>query len=172
MDNAHAEIASFTPVPVAPRADGWTPPKQAAFIEALAATACVATAAAQVGMSRESAYRLRARDGAEGFREAWEAAVDYAYHRLGEAAFDRALNGVPVPIFYRGEKVGERRHFDERLTQFLLRMRDPIRYTPMTQQIGFQWEFPLETFAARVHEGIARLLAPARAKPPKPPARR
>ena len=32
------------------------------------------------------------------------------------------------PVFYKGEQVGERRHFDEKLTMFLLRYRDPVRY--------------------------------------------
>jgi len=36
--------------------------------------------------------------------------------------------GVRRPIFYKGEQVGEYRHFDERLTMFLLRSRRPKRY--------------------------------------------
>ncbi|MCW1431862.1 hypothetical protein [Novosphingobium sp. JCM 18896] len=39
----------------------WTDEKMIAFMEALAATASVTAAAAKVGMSRQSAYRLRAR---------------------------------------------------------------------------------------------------------------
>ena len=31
-------------------------------------------------------------------------------------------------MFYKGEQVGERLYYDERLTQFLLRYRDPVRY--------------------------------------------
>ena len=30
--------------------------------------------------------------------------------------------------FYQGEQIGERRYYDERLTMFLLRYRDPVRY--------------------------------------------
>jgi hypothetical protein len=40
----------------------------------------------------------------------------------------RALHGVPRPIFYKGEQVGERREYDERLTMFLLRWRRSQRY--------------------------------------------
>ncbi len=54
-------------------------------------------------------------------------ALDYAVHRLSEAAFSRAMNGVTTPVFFQGEQIGERRRYDERLTQFLLRHRD-IRY--------------------------------------------
>lgn len=39
-----------------------------------------------------------------------------------------AINGVSRPVFYKGEQVGERRYYDERLTMFLLRYRDPFRY--------------------------------------------
>lgn len=38
------------------------------------------------------------------------------------------VNGVARPVFYQGEQVGERRYYNERLTQFLLRYRDPVRY--------------------------------------------
>ena len=44
------------------RRDGWTPQRQLAFLDTLARTHCIAKAARAAGMSRESAYRLRARD--------------------------------------------------------------------------------------------------------------
>ena len=40
---------------------------------------------------------------------------------------DRALNGVEVPHFYRGELVGTSRRYDERLTVALLAMRERFR---------------------------------------------
>ena len=150
-------LAQFSPVPVVQRPDGWTVEKQVAFIEALAETACVATAAARVGMSREGAYRLRARGDAAAFRAAWEAALDYAYHRLGEAALDRALNGVPVPIFYKGEQVGERRQYDERLTQYLLRMRDPVRHAPHRERRTYFRETKLEAGVSAFHGALRSL---------------
>ena len=67
-------IPAFAPVPTRTRRDGWTPARQAQFIGALAETGSVAAAAARVGMSRESAWRLRARDGAESFAAAWDGA--------------------------------------------------------------------------------------------------
>ena len=42
--------------------------------------------------------------------------------------FSRAINGVSRPVFYKGEQIGERRHYDERLAMFILRYRDPVRY--------------------------------------------
>lgn len=118
----------FTPVPVRPRHDGWTPVRQNAFILALAETACVEEACAAVGMSPRSAYTLCARPDAGSFRQAWDLALDYAVNRLADAMMGRALHGVAVPIFYKGEQVGERRRYDERLGMFILRARAPERY--------------------------------------------
>jgi len=123
-----ADSAAFTPVAVRPRHDGWTPEKQHGFIAALAESGCVTEACAAVGRSARSAYALRARPDASTFRQAWDVALDYAVRRIGDAAFSRALHGVSRPIFYQGEQVGERRHYDERLVMFLLRYRDPVRY--------------------------------------------
>ena len=121
-------LTTFDPVPVRPRHDGWTAERQIAFIEALAASGCVEHACRAVGMSHVSAYMLRLRPDAKAFRDAWNAALDYSLHRLEQAAIGRALNGVPRPIFYKGEQVGEWREHDERLTMFLLRYRRPQRY--------------------------------------------
>lgn len=120
--------AEFHPVELRPRHDGWTAEKQIAFIEALAETACVEHACRQVGMTPQSAYRLRRRECAAAFRRAWDDALDYALHRLEHAALSRALDGVARPVFYRGEQVGEWREYDERLTMFLLRHRRPQRF--------------------------------------------
>lgn len=120
--------SAFEAVMLRYRYDGWLPEKQTEFIERLADCGCVEEAARSVGMSRNSAYALRRRADAQAFRLAWDAALDLSVARLGDAAMARAINGVPVPIFHGGEQVGERRHFDERLTMFLLRYRDPARY--------------------------------------------
>ena len=56
------------------------------------------------------------------------ATLDHALHQLEKAAMDRPLNGVPRPVIYKGEQVGEWRQYDERLTMFLLRARRPQRF--------------------------------------------
>lgn len=119
---------SFTPVPVRPRHDGWTPAKQVAFVEALAATACIEEACRAVGMSPRAFYDLRARPDAGSFRTAVEAALDLGTHRIADAMMGRALNGEVTPIFYKGEQIGERRRYDNRLGMFILRTRMPDRY--------------------------------------------
>jgi molybdenum-dependent DNA-binding transcriptional regulator ModE len=64
--------------PIAPRPSRranadyrWTRDKMLSFLRALAQGGSVAAAARGVGMSRQSAYRLRARLGA-GFAKAWD----------------------------------------------------------------------------------------------------
>ena len=129
MGNDYSEPSfPFTPVPLRPRRDGWTADKQIAFIEALAETGCVEEACRRVGMSDSSAYKLRLRPCGAPFREAWDAALDYSLHRLEQDALSRSRHGVARPVFYKGEQVGEWRHYDERLTMFILRSRRPERY--------------------------------------------
>lgn len=125
-----ATIPHVPPVSLRPRWSGWTPDKQIAFVEALSETACVVEAARIVGMSTVSAYALRRLPRAHHFRAAWDAALDMGVQRLEQAALGRALNGVPRPIFYQGEQVGEWREYDERLAMFLLRYRRPARFGP------------------------------------------
>jgi hypothetical protein len=118
----------FVPASPRERSDGWTPEKQVDFIEALGECGCVTEACERVGLSPSTAYRLRRRVDAYSFRAAWDAALDYAIRRLSDAAFSRALHGVARPVWFQGEQVGERRYYDERLTMFLLRYRDPDTY--------------------------------------------
>ncbi|HTI31958.1 MAG TPA: hypothetical protein VL405_07475, partial [Sphingomonas sp.] len=128
----------FEPVALRERADGWLPERQVEFVEALAECGCVAEACKRVGMSEGAAYKLRARPDAVQFRRAWRAAIAHAMDRLAEAAFSRALNGVSRPIFYKGEQVGERVYYDERLTQFLLRSNMPEVYGRWRDRVEWQ----------------------------------
>ena len=72
---AYARVPPFLPVPLRARADGWTAERQARFIGLLAETGSVAEAARRVGMSRESAHRLRRHPRAGSFAHAWDAVV-------------------------------------------------------------------------------------------------
>lgn len=108
------------------RKDGWSPDRQRAFVEALADTGSIATAARSVGMSESSAYRLRRAPGAEAFDRAWSAAIDAASKKLLDAAFERALVGTDEPVFDRdGNRVGRRLRQSDRLLMFLLRAYGP-----------------------------------------------
>ena len=120
----------FEPVPVRYRHDGWTAERQIAFIEKLADCGSISAAAKHVGMSRESVRKLRRRPCGRPFRDACDAALDCGYAEVEESAMERSRYGVPRPLFYKGEQVGEWRHFDERLTMFLLRFRRRHRFGP------------------------------------------
>ncbi|NIJ38653.1 hypothetical protein FHR22_003377 [Sphingopyxis panaciterrae] len=127
-DRTLAAAHEFVPASPRERRDGWTPEKQVDFIDALGECGCVTEACERVGLSPSTAYRLRRRVDAYSFRAAWDAALDYAIRRLSDAAFSRALHGVARPVWFQGEQVGERLYYDERLTMFLLRYRDPDTY--------------------------------------------
>jgi hypothetical protein len=119
-----------TPDPDEPEARQWTPPRMAAFLRHLTATHSVAESARRVGMSRQSAYKLRARLKGQPFDLAWECATRRQFDALAQAALDRALNGVEVPHFHNGELVHTSRRYDERLTVALLAMRDRLAPQP------------------------------------------
>jgi len=57
--------------PRRPRVDGWTADRQLRFLDVLTRTQNITQAATAAGMSRESAYRLRARPSAALFAAAW-----------------------------------------------------------------------------------------------------
>ena len=81
----------------------WTPPKALAFIEALATHGKVAAAARAVGMTRQSAYRLKQRVPA--MSEAWARAraIGQARRRAGPKNVRRqATHGAP-----QGDTFGE-----------------------------------------------------------------
>ena len=64
--------ASDSPETRKTRRDGWTPERQLRFLDALASTRSVASAATSAGMSRESAYRLRNRRDGVLFGALWD----------------------------------------------------------------------------------------------------
>lgn len=155
-------IPAFVPVPTRARRDGWVPARQAGFIGALAETGSVAAAAARVGMSRESAWRLRAREGADSFAAAWDAAraIGAGRVRAGSEApiapkrkitpaelRSRALEGV-LRVVLRGRRHAwtERKSDNSALLRWL-GVLDRSRLHPP----GRRWEAPPdgEQFARR-----------------------
>ncbi len=116
------QLPAFEPVPRKYRHDGWTPERQRAFIGALADTGSVSRAARHVNMSPEGAYYLRRQVGSEGFRRAWEAALDLGVQRLKDVAYERAIDGELRPVFVGGKLKGFRRVRNDRLLMFCLRM--------------------------------------------------
>ena len=149
-ENPPARTPAIADVPYVPPEDRWSKPKMAEFLRVLAAHQCVAAAARAVGMSRQSAYKLRNRLKGEPFDIAWEAAFQHGYDALHQAALERALHGVEEPVFHGGEQVGTRRRYDERLTVFLLARRNAqgaqrlSRYGAAAEFWSDRWETMLD----------------------------
>ena len=126
---AKGTLPAFAPVPrQRGRHDGWTPDRQRGFIEALADTGSVKSAAHAVNMASEGAYALRRHPEAHEFRKAWEAALALGIQRLEDLAMDRALNGTEVPVYSYGKLIGSRMVHNDRLVMFLLRHRASKRF--------------------------------------------
>ena len=102
------------------RHDGWTHERQAEFLRTLSETQSVSLAARSVGMGRQSAYKLRARLADQPFGAGWRLALRNARNSVLDAAIERAVHGVEVPHFWKGELIGTSRRYDERLTTALL----------------------------------------------------
>ncbi|MEP2235638.1 MAG: hypothetical protein ABJM58_07795 [Alteripontixanthobacter sp.] len=158
--DAHGfDAADYKWVPVRrrPRKDGWSEAKQRMFIEHLADSACVQTAAAAVQMSVQSAYALRRAPGGESFAAAWEAAIQQGALKLADVAFQRALNGTEEPVFDRGGSViGHKTRYSERLMMFLLRAHLPQRYAHASRALRGEGA-PDTPASMPVAEALARL---------------
>ena len=123
----------FHPVFLKSRHDGWTVDRQCGFLAYLYLTGSVSAAAERVGMSRESAYRLRARVGAQGFAVQWDRVL--APPGTGHVPRDfgaepkvtlrelerRVETGFVAPVIHLGRVVGIRLKPDNTALLRLLR---------------------------------------------------
>lgn len=100
-----------------PAARGWTKARRREFLECLATSMNVRASARAVGVSEQSAYRLRARD--EDFRAGWREAIAEAYERLELEMLRRAIGGEDEAE--AAAKAGARNP-DARLAMFLMKM--------------------------------------------------
>lgn len=118
---ADMPVIDFLPVPrLRNRRSGWTEARQRGFIAALAKTGSVKAAAAEVGLTARSAYRLLDMDGADSFAVAWDQALDIGLERVRAEALERALNGSFVPVYRRGRLVRVEYRQNDRLAIALL----------------------------------------------------
>lgn len=140
LEGGEPDVLAFDPVAMAPRLDGWTPERQRAFIEELADCGIVGEAAARVGMTDRSARRLRRRPDAQAFSLAWEAALRLGVEHLCSIAYERAVLGIVKPRFYRGEKIGEERVYDNRLLVSLLGRQPEHSTRHLTDRVIGDWD--------------------------------
>ena len=123
----------FRPVPVRARKDGWSVERQCGFLAALYLTGSPTAAARQVGMSKASAYCLRARADAASFANAWDRVMTPPgsgrsagprddYRKLTvPALFARVDTGLVQPVLYRGRMTAIRRKADNSALLHLVR---------------------------------------------------
>jgi hypothetical protein len=105
---ASRRVPPFYPVPnLRRRHDGWSVKRQADFLGYLAETGSVLAACRRVGMSRQSAYRLRRCARAESFAAAWDAALGMPARKVTVRDLNfLAFGGLIQPRLYRGRYVG------------------------------------------------------------------
>jgi hypothetical protein len=111
---------SFQPAPTRKHDAGRTADRQRVFIEQLAATGSVTQAAAHVGLSVQSAYRLRGRPEAADFDRAWRMAQRRAGSYLMGIALDRAINGSRRELWRDGKLVATQIVPSDRLLMFAI----------------------------------------------------
>jgi len=136
---AYLQIPPFLPVPLRTRRDGWTPARQARFIAALVRTACVRKAAQAIGLTRESAYRLRRHPRAGSFRAAWDTAVSGKQQPRWKftpaEARDLAVDGPFRIALHRGSpRTIWRKPDDSRLLSFVTRLDRLVAHLTPSQQ--------------------------------------
>lgn len=184
-DTKQQILPAFAPVPrLKDRHNGWKPEIQRAFIEALAETGSVKSAARRVNRAEVGAYLLRRHPEAGEFRRAWDAALDIGMRRIEDVAMERALNGVDVPVYSYGKLIGTRTIYNDRLLMFMLRNRAPERFAGgpnasgakgmnavgqmelkrLKKQWREEWEAETHVSAAEVRANIDRTLAAIKAR--------
>lgn len=113
-------LATYTPVTLRARHDGWTAERQRIFLTALADTGCISEAARAAGIAQRSAYRLRNHAEGQAFAIAWERALQFATARLMTTAYERALKGGTRELWKDGALVASVRQPSDRVLMWLL----------------------------------------------------
>lgn len=101
----------------------FTPARADAFIEAIATGSEDKEAAEFAGVTLNAVRERSSRDSA--FRAAYAEARKNRIEVYRSEARRRAVDGVLEPVWYRGEQVGVRRVYSDRLMEMLLRAEDP-----------------------------------------------
>jgi hypothetical protein len=156
-DTATQAVTPFTPGYGRTRIDGWTPERQRIFCEVLAECGLVREAAATVGMTAQTAYRLRRRAEGKGFALAWDAALQLARQRLMNVALERALDGsLETTYDSDGQIVRQRRKQDVRsLLAVLGKMGVGQRHSKTVAAIADEFDSFLDCLVADTNATIA-----------------
>lgn len=100
--------------------------KKEPFLEQFKKYGTIVSAAKAVGISREVVYLWRRED--HEFARSLDEINEEVTEKLEISAFQRAVEGIEKPIYYRGQRVGATREYSDALTMFLLKARNPQNY--------------------------------------------
>ena len=85
-------------------------PRQLAFLSVYPQVGTVSAAAKGSGVGRRTHYHWLSTDSE--YRQAYETTREYVCAQIEDGLVERLIHGSAEPVFYNGEKVGERRKFD------------------------------------------------------------
>lgn len=100
-------------------------PRQLAFLSAYSILGNVTQAAKCTGISPGSVYNWK---GDEVFDKYYELADRAHMHYLQSEAQRRAVEGVQEPVYYQGQKIGEKTKYSDNLLMFLMKGKEPEKY--------------------------------------------
>ena len=110
--------------------------RQQGFLDAYQVTGQVKPAAARAGCSRELHYgALRT---SETYQEEFSLVQQRLAAELEEALWQRAVYGVKIPKFYRGELIGYEIRYSDTLLMTLLEARDPEKFGGIREELQRQ----------------------------------
>ncbi|MDZ7894795.1 MAG: hypothetical protein U5M50_07560 [Sphingobium sp.] len=102
------------------RRDGWSPALQRRFLETLAITGSVRSAAAIVGKSHRAAYDLRHSASGAAFAAGWDAAILVARARVVDELMERAIYGQVDTVARDAQGDPTRHRFENRAALAML----------------------------------------------------
>ena len=141
-----------------------------AFLEALAVSGSVRSAARRVKVSHQSVYRARRSSAA--FGRAWDAAMVIARGQAEALLADYAMSGVEEEVWYHGEIVGTRRRVSDRLLLAHLGRLDRMRTDARIEALAEDFDGLLHRMRAGepIDVDVGEGAMPAAAGPrPSPP---
>ena len=140
-----------------------------AFLEALAVSGSVRSAARRVKISHQSVYR--ARRSSAPFGRAWDAAMVIARGQAEALLADYAMSGVEEEVWYHGEIVGTRRRVSDRLLLAHLGRLDRMRTDARIEALAEDFDGLLHRMRAGepIDVDVGEAARPAAGPRPSPP---
>jgi hypothetical protein len=146
--------------------------RQQAFLNAYRYSGMVKEAAAEAGCSRELHYNaLRT---SEAYREAFAVLQQVLAFELEEEARRRAVDGVKIPVVYRGKVIGYDTRYSDNLLVFLLEANHPEKFAGIRRELsnsqdGFCVRWDREEVGRPTLPRMTGPMPPMPPQPPRPP---